>query len=292
MIDRERYEFRFHDVECRAVTSDAAAPAVEGYAAVFNRASQPIPVGPNRRFVETIKPGAFTTALKDVKGGANVPFLIDHEGLPLADTRTGTLSLSQDDKGLAFRAQLDPSDPDVQRLMPKITRGLVNGMSFGFHVAEGGDNWTMEKGGTACRSISDIRTLGDISATSSPAYLDATLAMRSLTRWEGDADLRAITKREDINPDEGTKKYGDVKFADPVNKKYPIDSEEHIRAAWNYINKGANEEKYTAEEVKTIKDRIVAAWKDKIDKAGPPSAEGRSIRLIIARRRLDLLEVA
>jgi hypothetical protein len=165
-------------------------------------------------------------------------------------------------------------------------------MSFGFHVAEGGDNWTMEKGGTACRSISDIRTLGDISATSSPAYLDATLAMRSLTRWEGDADLRAITKREDINPDEGTKKYGDVKFADPVNKKYPIDSEEHIRAAWNYINKGANEEKYTAEEVKTIKDRIVAAWKDKIDKAGPPSAEGRSIRLIIARRRLDLLEVA
>lgn len=75
---------------------------------------------------------------------------------------------------------------------------------------------------------------------------------------------------------EGTMKKtaeGDVKFADEDNKKYPIDTEEHIRAAWNYINKKKNAGKYSAEDLKTVKGKIVAAWKKEIDKAGPPSAE-------------------
>lgn len=71
----------------------------------------------------------------------------------------------------------------------------------------------------------------------------------------------------------GTSKYGDVKFADEDNKKYPIDTEEHIRAAWNYINKKKNAAKYSAEDLKTVKGKIVAAWKKEIDKEGPPSAE-------------------
>ena len=49
----------------------------------------------------------------------------------------------------------------------------------------------------------------------------------------------AIEKREDINPEEGERKYGDVQFADPTNKKYPIDTEEHVRAAWSYIHHAA-----------------------------------------------------
>ncbi len=40
-----------------------------------------------------------------------------------------------------------------------------------------------------------------------------------------------MEKREDANPDEGEHKYGDVEFADPVNKKYPVDTPEHVRAA-------------------------------------------------------------
>ena len=73
-----------------------------------------------------------------------------------------------------------------------------------------------------------------------------------------------ISKRDDTNPKEGADKYGDVKFADEKNKKYPIDTEEHIRAAWNYINKSDNAGKYDPAEVATIKRAIVAAWKDKI----------------------------
>ncbi len=82
-----------------------------------------------------------------------------------------------------------------------------------------------------------------------------------------------VAKREDINPERGKTEYGNVKFADEKNKKYPIDTEEHIRAAWNYINKEDNAGKYSAEDLATIKAHIVAAWKKKIDKEGPPSAE-------------------
>lgn len=65
-----------------------------------------------------------------------------------------------------------------------------------------------------------------------------------------------IDKREDVNPEIGENKYGDVEFADPTNSKYPIDTPEHIRAAWSYINHKDNAAKYDANEVKTIKDRI------------------------------------
>lgn len=74
-------------------------------------------------------------------------------------------------------------------------------------------------------------------------------------------------------PKEGENEYGDVKFADPKGKKYPIDTEEHIRAAWSYINKEKDAAEYSAADLKTVKGRIVAAWKKVIDKAGPPSAK-------------------
>ena len=70
-----------------------------------------------------------------------------------------------------------------------------------------------------------------------------------------------IDKREDVNPETGAEKYGDVEFADPTNNKYPIDTPEHVRAAWNYINHKDNAAKYDADEVETIKSRIKRAAK-------------------------------
>ena len=52
-----------------------------------------------------------------------------------------------------------------------------------------------------------------------------------------------------------------MEFADPVNKKYPIDTDAHIRAAWSYVNHKDNAAKYNAEDVKKIKARIKAAAK-------------------------------
>ena len=68
-----------------------------------------------------------------------------------------------------------------------------------------------------------------------------------------------IKRRDDVDPDEGENTYGDVQFADPTNNKYPIDTEEHVRAAWSYINKQANAAKYDADEVDAIKGRIKRA---------------------------------
>ena len=68
-----------------------------------------------------------------------------------------------------------------------------------------------------------------------------------------------IDRREDVNPDEGERKYGDVQFADPTNNKYPIDTPEHVRAAWSYINQADNAAKYDQDEVAAIKNRIKRA---------------------------------
>jgi len=62
-----------------------------------------------------------------------------------------------------------------------------------------------------------------------------------------------------------TEPYGDVKYADPGyrdnKKRYPIDTPEHIRAAWSYINMPKNQTDYTDEQVAQIKGRIKAAAK-------------------------------
>ncbi len=70
-----------------------------------------------------------------------------------------------------------------------------------------------------------------------------------------------IDKRDDVNPERGEHEYGDVEFADPTNNKYPIDTPEHIRAAWSYIHHKDNAAKYDKDEAQTIKDRIERAAK-------------------------------
>lgn len=62
-----------------------------------------------------------------------------------------------------------------------------------------------------------------------------------------------MEKRDDVYKNRGLHEYGDVKFADPVNDKYPIDTEEHIRAAWSYIHMPRNYEKYDAMMLKQSK---------------------------------------
>lgn len=93
-----------------------------------------------------------------------------------------------------------------------------------------------------------------------------------------------ISARADADPKEGKEKYGDVEFADAKNKKYPIDTEAHIRAAWNYIHKKKNRAEYSAEDAQSIEDKIAAAWRKKIDPKGPPSAESAKAAHAEARK--------
>lgn len=81
----------------------------------------------------------------------------------------------------------------------------------------------------------------------------------------------ALGRMVSTNDDEdaGEVEYADPGYQDDGKKRYPIDTEEHIRAAWSYIHQEKNAAKYTNEQVAAIKRRIVAAWKREIGEAGP-----------------------
>lgn len=75
----------------------------------------------------------------------------------------------------------------------------------------------------------------------------------------------------------GAERHDPVEYADPGYqpdrlKRYPIDSEEHIRAAWSYIHQPGNARHYTEGQLARIEARIVAAWRETIDPEGPPAA--------------------
>ncbi|MFF9097571.1 HK97 family phage prohead protease [Streptomyces sp. NPDC014802] len=101
-----------------------------GYASVFD---SPYDVygGPPMGWTEIVDRSAFNVTLA---AKPDLHLLINHEGMPLARTKSGTLRLGADTTGLHVEADLDPSDPDVQRLRTKMTRGDMDEMSFGFRV--------------------------------------------------------------------------------------------------------------------------------------------------------------
>jgi HK97 family phage prohead protease len=111
-----------------------------GYAATFT----PYDAfgGPERGgWVETLARNAFDQTLRS---DPDVQLLLNHEGLPLARTKSGTMKLGVDQHGLLIRANLDPSDPDVQGLIPKMRRRDLDEMSFAFRVKDQvwDDNYT------------------------------------------------------------------------------------------------------------------------------------------------------
>lgn len=68
-----------------------------------------------------------------------------------------------------------------------------------------------------------------------------------------------VTSSKAAKGDGPPKPYGNVRYADPANGKYPIDTEEHVRAAWSYVNMPKNAAKYNSSELSAIKGRIRSA---------------------------------
>jgi hypothetical protein len=79
------------------------------------------------------------------------------------------------------------------------------------------------------------------------------------------ADVIAkVAARDDVDAADKKRaeaKYGDVDYADEKNKKYPLDTEEHVKAAASYFGKESNRAKYDAEDQKKIDGKIAAAKK-------------------------------
>jgi HK97 family phage prohead protease len=152
-----------------------------GYAALFNSPSEPLP------FTEIIAPGAFKRSLRSRN---DVKMLWNHDsGAVLASTRSGTLSLIEDERGLKVTAIL-PDTTAGRDARELISKGIVDAMSFGFSVPSGGDSWSQD-GST--RTLNSVR-LHEVSVVAWPAYAatGGTVSVRALDkvaqRAEVDAD--------------------------------------------------------------------------------------------------------
>jgi HK97 family phage prohead protease len=151
----------------------------EGYAAVFNSDSSPLP------FIERIAPGAFR---KSLQSRNDIKLLWNHDtGIVLGSTRAGTLRLVEDSFGLKAIASL----PDTQAgrdASVLLKRGDVSAMSFGFTVPQGGDSW--DKTGNV-RTLNRV-SLHEVSLVAFPAY-SSTTGTTSVRSLEGaiDADTLA-----------------------------------------------------------------------------------------------------
>lgn len=151
-----------------------------GYAALFNSPSEPLP------FTEIIAPGAFKRSLASRN---DVKMLFNHDaGQVLASTRSGTLSLMEDERGLRVTASLPDTTTgrDVREL---VSKGIIDAMSFGFTVPHRGDSWS-DDGST--RTLKSVR-LHEVSIVAWPAYSSTagTVAVRGLDRLAQRAEVDA-----------------------------------------------------------------------------------------------------
>lgn len=146
---------------------DDGTVRVSGHAAVFNQEADIAGL-----FREVIAPGAFSEAI----GRDDVVFLVNHDGLPLARTRSGTLTLEEDSIGLRMETGLDAEDPDVKGIVPKMQRGDLDKMSFAFLPTR--QEWD-DSGDIPVRTIHEAR-LFDVSIVTNPAYEGTDIGLRSL----------------------------------------------------------------------------------------------------------------
>jgi len=158
--DDSKRSYAYTNLELRASED---GKTLVGYAAMWDTPSHPMP------FTEFVKRGAFTKTLND---GADVRLLIDHEGVPLARTKSGTLKLSEDNRGLLVEAQLDPMNPDAARVMSAMKRGDLSQMSFAFRTVK--DSWSKDR---MTRELREVQ-LFDVSIVTFPAYEQTVAELR------------------------------------------------------------------------------------------------------------------
>lgn len=160
-IERRTYTVR--DIETRQ--AEDGTMRLSGYAAVFNDASVPLP------FKESIAPGAFRKTLSETP---DVRLLINHEGLPLARTKNGTLTLREDDRGLYMDAVIADTQ-EGRDLYTLVQRGDLDQMSFAFRVVR--QKWSEDR---STRLLTELSLAdGDVSVVTYPAYPTTSVEARA-----------------------------------------------------------------------------------------------------------------
>ncbi|MEK4201156.1 HK97 family phage prohead protease [Cytobacillus sp. FSL K6-0265] len=138
---------------------------VSGYAAVFNSKTS---IG--EYFDEMISPGAFSRTLSE---NGDIRALINHNWDKLIGrTKSGTLILSEDERGLKFEIDL-PNTSYARDLAESMERGDINQCSFGFYATEESWDYSIEP---ALRTVNEAE-LFEISIVSIPAYENTEAAL-------------------------------------------------------------------------------------------------------------------
>ena len=174
----ERRALAVDDFELR---QDGDGLTLTGYASVFE---SPYDVygGPERGgWSEIVDRRAFDVTLK---AKPDVHLLINHEGMPLARTKSGTLELSTDKVGLKSVARLDRRDPDVQRLETKMNRGDMDEMSFAFRVIQ--HSWNEDETERRMTEVSIHK--GDVSVVNFGANPATSSQLRSALAFLSEMD--------------------------------------------------------------------------------------------------------
>lgn len=147
---------------------DGEKPMIKGHAAVFDQLS--VNLG---GFREKISLGAFAKTIeKD-----DVRALWNHNpDYVLGRTKSKTLSLAEDNKGLAIEIE-PPNTQWARDLMETIKRGDVDQMSFAFTTVK--DSWEHKEGKESIRTLVEVE-LFDVSPVTFPAYPQTDVKVRSV----------------------------------------------------------------------------------------------------------------
>lgn len=170
----EHRETRVTDAMAIRAEESGDGLTLRGYATVFD-ADYEI-TDALGTYTERVSPGAFTRTLEH---GADVRLLINHDGLPLARTKSGTLTLADDGVGLLCDAHLDGESPLVRSLKSAMDRGDADQMSFAFRVTrqEWNDDYTD-------RTIREAQ-LFDVSVVTFPANPATSVSLRTAASLRG-----------------------------------------------------------------------------------------------------------
>lgn len=156
------------DLQTRETMSDEQTEerVIEGYFSVFNSETELFPGA-----FEEIAPGAFDNTLSgDIKA------LINHNHeLVLGRTKSNTLELKTDSRGLYGVIKINENDTDAVNLYERVKRGDVDQCSFGFRVVkeeeefrdDGSIKWTVTE--------ADLK---EVSVVTFPAYEDTSVQAR------------------------------------------------------------------------------------------------------------------
>lgn len=174
MPETNNRERRFITFELRAGKAETGEMRISGYSAKFDMWTE-IPYW-GEYYRERIAPGAFADT---IAAGDDVRALFNHDpNIVLGRTANGTLVLREDDTGLWMENVL-PETTQARDIYTLIERGDITQQSFAFEVMPEGETWAFPSKAPMERTLTNLR-LWDVSPVTYPAYVDTTVAARSL----------------------------------------------------------------------------------------------------------------